>query len=78
MASAEEMQSDSTNPLIPTTDERKQRGEERNIWMGTEAGMLGVYNFQGTVLEAMGQMRQAEWVQDSAAYIRVILQDACV
>ena len=46
-------------------------GEERDFWMGTEAGMLGVYNFQDTILGG-------DWVQDSAAYIGVILLDACV
>ena len=46
-------------------------GEEREFWMGTEAGMLGVYNFQGMILGG-------EWVQGSAAYIGVILLDACV
>jgi hypothetical protein len=28
--------------------------EERDLWMGTEAGMLGVYNFQGMVLGGDG------------------------
>ena len=29
-------------------------GEEHDFWMGTEAGMLGVYNFQGMVLGGDG------------------------
>ena len=29
-------------------------GEEHDFWMDTEAGMLGVYNFQGTVLGGDG------------------------
>ena len=29
-------------------------GEERGFWMGTEAGMLGVYNFQGMVFGGDG------------------------
>ena len=29
-------------------------GEERDFWMGTEAGMLGAYNFQGMVLGGDG------------------------
>jgi len=29
-------------------------GEEHDFWMGTDAGMLGVYNFQGMVLGGDG------------------------
>ena len=30
------------------------KGLEHDFWMGTEAGMLGVYNFQGVVLGGDG------------------------
>ena len=40
--------------------------------MGTEACMLGVYNFQGVVLGGDGSNEAVEWVLGSAAYIGVI------
>ena len=53
-------------------------GEERDFWLGTEAGMLGVYNFKAWCSEATGQMKRVEWAQAPAAYIGVMSQDACV
>ena len=47
-------------------------GEERDIWIGTEAGMLGGTTSKTWCWGAVGQMRLAEWAWDSAAFIRMI------
>jgi hypothetical protein len=54
------------------------KGGEYDFWMGTEAGMLGVYNFQGVVLGGNGSNEAGRGAgfcclhrSDMAGYIRV-------